>query len=52
MNYTSPFWKVRVGDFKTKTDAQVFRNQLIESLPALKSEIYIVPEQINIPAPK
>jgi len=52
VNYTSPFWKVRVGDFKTKTDAQVFRNQLIESLPALKSEIYIVPEQINIPAPK
>ena len=48
VNYTSPFWKVRVGDFKTKTEAQTFRNQLIESVPGLKSEIYIVPEQINI----
>ena len=52
VNYTSPFWKVRVGDFKTKTEAQNFRNQLIESLPALKSEIYVVPEQINISASK
>ena len=48
VNYTSPFWKVRVGDFKTKIEAQTFRNQLIESLPALKSEIYVVPEQINV----
>ena len=48
VNYTSPFWKVRVGDFKTKAEAQAFRNQLIESLPALKSEIYVVPEQINV----
>ena len=48
VNYTSPFWKVRVGDFKTKAEAQTFRNQLIESVPGLKSEIYIVPEQINI----
>ena len=48
VNYTSPFWKVRVGDFKTKVEAQAFRNQLIESLPTLKSEIYVVPEQIII----
>jgi SPOR domain len=48
VNYTSPFWKVRVGDFKTKAEAQAFRNQLIESLPTLKSEIYVVPEQINV----
>ncbi len=48
VNYTSPFWKVRVGDFKTKNEATNFRNQLLESLPALKSEIYVVPEQINI----
>jgi hypothetical protein len=48
VNYTSPFWKVRVGDFKTKDEAQMFRNQLVESFPTMKSEIYIVPELINI----
>jgi hypothetical protein len=48
VNYISPFWKVRVGDFKTKNEAQVFKNQLIESFPDLRSEIYIVPEKILI----
>jgi len=48
VNYTSPFWKVRVGDFKTKSEAQVYRNQLIDFFPTMKSEIYIVPELINI----
>ena len=48
VNYTSPFWKVRVGDFKTKDEAQNFRNQVVESFPTMKSEIYIVPEIINI----
>lgn len=48
VNYYSPFWKVRVGDFKTKTDAQKLRNQLIEAFPTMKSEIYIVPEEILI----
>jgi len=48
VNYTSPFWKVRVGDFKSKSEAQVFKSQLIDSFPIMKSEIYIVPEQIVI----
>lgn len=48
VNYTSPFWKVRVGDFKSKSEAQVFKSQLIDSFPIMKSEIYIVPEQIII----
>lgn len=46
VNYTSPFWKVRVGDFKTQGDAQAFRRQLIEAFPYLRSGIYIVREQI------
>jgi hypothetical protein len=52
VNYTSPFWKVRVGDFKTKNEAQTFRNQLIESFPDFKSEIYIVPEKILVTSSK
>lgn len=52
VNYISPFWKVRVGDFKTRAEAQAFRSQLISSLPELRSEIYVVREQISIPSVK
>lgn len=47
VSYTSPFWKVRVGDFKTTADAQLFRPQLIETFPLLRNAIYIVKEKIN-----
>lgn len=46
VNYSSPFWKVRVGDFRTQAEAQKLRSQLKETFPKLKSEIYIVREQI------
>ena len=48
VNYTSPFWKVRVGDFKTQQQAQQFRAKLIELFPNMKSDAYIVKEQIII----
>ena len=52
VNYTSPFWKVRIGDCKTQTEAQALKSKLIESFPNLKSEIYIVREQILISGSK
>jgi len=52
VNYSSPFWKVRVGDFTRQSEAQVFRSRLIEAFPSLKSEIYIVREQIIISVSK
>lgn len=48
VNYTSPFWKVRVGDFGTMAEAQAFRSELIEVFPEMRSETYIVREQINL----
>ncbi len=48
VNYTSPFWKVRVGDFKSQADAQAFRTQIISAFPDMRSETYVVKEQINI----
>jgi uncharacterized protein YdhG (YjbR/CyaY superfamily) len=47
VSYTSPFWKVRVGDFKTTAEAQAFRPQLIDAFPQLKNAIYTVKEKIN-----
>jgi SPOR domain len=52
VNYTSPSWKVRVGDFTTQTDAQSFQTELIKAFPSMRSEIYIVKEQILLPTKK
>ena len=48
VNYTSPFWKVRVGDFKTFNDAQELRRELIGAFPNLRSETYTVKDIINL----
>jgi hypothetical protein len=48
VNYTSPFWKVRVGDFTTLDQAQAFRNELIKVFPQYRSETYPVRDKINI----
>ena len=48
VTYTSPFWKVRLGDFKTNADADAFRSLLISKFPSLKNSTYIVRDQIII----
>ena len=47
VSYTSPFWKVRVGDFKTSEEAQTFRPELIAAFPNLRNAIYTVKDKIN-----
>lgn len=47
VSYTSPFWKVRVGDFKTSEEAQAFRPELIAAFPNLRNAIYTVKDKIN-----
>jgi len=47
VSYTSPFWKVRVGDFKSSDEAQAFRSELITAFPNLKNAIYTVKDKIN-----
>ncbi len=45
VNYTSPFWKVRMGEFKTRELAQDFRTEVMKAFPKLRNEIYVVREQ-------
>jgi len=52
VNYSSPFWKVRVGDFVSQSQAQILRHKLIDAFPTMRSEIYIVREQIIISGSK
>jgi len=42
--FISPFWKVRIGDFRTLSEAQSFRAELIKAFPELRREIYTVRE--------
>lgn len=51
VSYTSPFWKVRMGDFTNMEAAQSFRRSLLEIFPELKSDAYTVRDQV-IPSRK
>jgi hypothetical protein len=47
--YTSPNFKLLVGDFRTREEADVFRRQMQNAIPELGKEMYIVPDKVNIP---
>ena len=51
-DYAAPNWKLLVGDFMTKEEADVFRQKLQKTIPGLGKEMYIVPDKINIPVQK
>lgn len=42
--YVSPFWKVRVGDFRTSQDAQKLRSEIIQIYPDIRKDCYTVRE--------
>ncbi len=46
--YISPFWKVRVGDFRTYEEAKLFKDILLTKYPYLTADTYIVKDQINV----
>lgn len=48
-NFVSPNWKLLVGDFVTREEANIFRQQLQKEFPEFGKEIYIVPDIINAP---
>ncbi len=49
VTYTAPFWKLRVGDFRSHEEAFNLKRQLMEAFPSYGKEIYIVKEEVNIP---
>lgn len=42
LSFVSPFWRLRMGDFRTHTDALVGMRKLLTDFPELKGEIYVV----------
>ena len=48
ITYTSPFWKVRVGNCATNAKAQELRRWIIAEFPEFTTETYIVPSVIYV----
>lgn len=49
VTYNAPFWKLRVGDFRSHEEAYHMMRQLVDAFPAYGKEMYIVREEIKIP---
>lgn len=49
VTYNAPFWKLRVGDFRSHEEAYQLMRQLMEAFPAYAKEMYIVKEEVKIP---
>ena len=47
--YSAPNWRLLVGDFRTKEEADVFKQKLMKAIPELGKEMYIVSDKVNIP---
>lgn len=48
VQYATPWWKVRVGDFRTRQEALEFKDELIKLFPELVSDAYVVPDIIQV----
>lgn len=44
ISYASPFWKVRIGNFRTSGEAQKLRSEIIQLFPELRKDCYAVRE--------
>lgn len=49
VTYNAPFWKLRVGDFRSHEEAYHVMRQLMAAFPSYGKEMYIVKEEIKIP---
>lgn len=45
--YDSPYWRLRVGDCRTRTEAEELASELKKAFPAYRAEITVVRDRIN-----
>ena len=48
VNFIQPFWKVRIGNFKTVEEAKAYKEELVKQFPELQAESYPVKDMIII----
>jgi hypothetical protein len=49
VTYNAPFWRLRVGDFRSHEEAYHMQRLLMDAFPKYSKEMYIVKEEVNIP---
>lgn len=49
ITYTAPFWKLRVGDFRSREEAYSLMRELKDAFPSFAKEMYIVKDEVKIP---
>ncbi|MFY9597555.1 MAG: SPOR domain-containing protein [Dysgonamonadaceae bacterium] len=47
--FDSPFWRLRVGNFKTREEAEKVLDEMRLAFPSFGKEMYIVPDEVKIP---
>ena len=48
VQYLPPFWKVRLGDFRTYEEAREYKRQFVAQYPDLMGDTYIVRDKILV----
>ncbi len=48
VQYNPPFWKVRLGNFRTLEEAQLFKDEVVRTIPELQGDTYPVRDKITV----
>lgn len=48
LTFNSPYWRLRVGDFKIKEEAMLYMQQIQNEFPAFASEVRVVKDYITV----
>ena len=48
VQYLPPFWKVRVGDFRTYDEAKEYKKLFVQQFPEMMGDTYIVRDKILV----
>ena len=49
VTFESPFWRLRIGNFKSREDAESVLSDMRRTFPAFGKEMYIVVDEVRIP---
>lgn len=48
VQYVSPFWKVRIGDFRSYEEAKEYKRIFVQQYPNMVGDTYIVRDKIKV----
>ena len=48
VQYQTPFWKVRIGDFRTVDEAKEYKKEFVQQHPEMIGDTYIVRDKIKV----